>query len=195
LWPGGSKGISVLRGNLRNNPVAAEFRHHLTLARLANQALHAGAQIELEPFKPEGGPGDLRATRNGSSVFIEVRRLGAGRDFAAHDRKMAQAMAFLHTLEREHDIHWDGEIPAEVSESWRRQMTDAAIAASRGCPVDTTVDGATIRAIPGQAGTGTIISGAMWEGDQGPRLLGALIEKARKTASTGAAWLWLEDAR
>ncbi len=65
--------------------------------------------------------------------------------------------------------------------------------ASKGTTVTVTVAGATISAAPGPAPLGTAISGAPWEFDQGYRLLGALIQKARKTGA-GAAWLWLEDA-
>ncbi len=106
-----AKGIGLLRNNLRRNPVADEFRHHLTLARLANQASHAGARIELEPGKPKGGPGDLLATRGGSSVFVEVKNLSGGRDFLTYDRTTTQATSLLRNLEYRHDVHWNGNIP------------------------------------------------------------------------------------
>jgi hypothetical protein len=50
------EGIGKLRKNLRDNPVRDEFRHGIAQARLAVQAMLAGARAVLEPVKPGGGP-------------------------------------------------------------------------------------------------------------------------------------------
>lgn len=189
------QGIGQVRKNLRANPAAEEFRHHIALARLAVLASQAGARIALEPVKPQGGPGDLRAVRAGSDVFIEVRALGPGRGFRAHSRRVDDAMMHLRVLEGRHDVHWDGELPAEPALQWKEAVAAAAAeVAATGVPVEVIVDGAMLTARPGPAPTGMQITGPLWEADEAPRLLQALMKKAIKTQSAGAAWLWLEDA-
>lgn len=189
------QGIGQVRKNLRVNPAAEEFRHHIALARLAVLACQAGARLALEPVKPQGGPGDLRAVRAGSDVFIEVRALGPGQGFRAHSRWIDDAMMHLRVLEVRHNVHWDGELPTEPDLQWKEAVDAAAAEVSaNGVPVEVVVDGARLTARPGPAPTGTQIIGPLWEADEGHRLLQALINKAMKTQSAGAAWLWLEDA-
>lgn len=188
-------GIGQLRRNLRANPVADEFRHHIALARLAVQARLAGARVTLEPRKPRGGPGDLRAVRAGSDVFVELRTLGPDRGFRAYNRRVDEAHAHLRQLEHRHNVHWDGELTHEPTSEWKEAVASAAAkSAAEATAVEVVLDGVTLVARPGSAAIGTKISGPVWEADQGPRLLRALVEKAVKTESAGAAWLWLEDA-
>ncbi|MEV8514082.1 hypothetical protein [Dactylosporangium sp. NPDC051484] len=73
------QGIAKLRGNLARNPGRDEFRHGATQARLAAQALLAGARPVLEP--PVGDvlvhddPMRLRADRPGPDLLLELRGL------------------------------------------------------------------------------------------------------------------------
>jgi hypothetical protein len=188
-------GIGQVRKNLRANPAAEEFRHHIALARLAVISSQVGARLTLEPVKPQGGPGDLRAERAGSDVLIEVRTLGPDQGFRAHSQRFDDARMHLRVLEDHHDVHWDGELPTEPTLEWKEAVAAAsAEVASTGVPVEVAVDRATLTARPGPAPIGTRIAGPLWEADQGPRLLQALMKKAIKTQSAGAAWLWLEDA-
>ena len=189
-----AEGIGHLRRNLRANPTAVEFRHHMTLARLAVIAAQAGARIRLEPPKPQGGPGDLRAVRAGSDVFIEIRTLGPDQGFRAHQRHVDEATTHLRLLETRHDVHWDGQLPEEPTTQWKDSTAAAAAEVeATGNHAQVVVDGATLTARPGPAPLGTQITGPLCEADQGPRLVWALTEKAIKTHSSGAAWLWLED--
>jgi hypothetical protein len=188
-------GVGQLRRNLRANPVADEFRHHVALARLAVQAQLAGARVTLEPSKPRGGPGDLQAVRAGSDVFVELRTLGPDKGFKAYNRWLDEAHAHLRGLEGRHDIHWDGELPGEPSSEWKEAVALAAAkSAEEKTAVEVVLDGVTLVARPGSGAIGIGTSGALWESDQGPRLLRALVGKAIQTESAGAAWLWLEDA-
>ncbi|MGW4464734.1 hypothetical protein [Micromonospora sp. NPDC004704] len=189
------QGIGQVRKNLRANPTAEEFRHHIALARLAVLAIQAGARITLEPVKPQGGPGDLRAVRADSDVFIEVRALGPDQAFRAYNQRVRDATTHLRVLAGRHGVHWDGDLPPEATLQWKETVALAAAeAAATGVPVEVTVDELTLTAQPDPAPAGARIAGPMWEADQGPRLLQALMGKAVKTQSAGAAWLWLEDA-
>ncbi|MFF4880227.1 hypothetical protein [Micromonospora sp. NPDC000668] len=126
------QGIGQVRKNLRVNPAADEFRHHIALARLAVLASQAGARLTLEPVKPQGGPGDLRAVRAGSDVFVEVRALGPGQGFRAHSRWIDDAMMHLRVLEVRHDVHWDGELPTEPDLQWKLPQPSMIFAAKGG---------------------------------------------------------------
>ncbi|MFG2036495.1 hypothetical protein [Dactylosporangium sp. NPDC048998] len=70
----GVQGIAKLRGNLARNPGRDEFRHGATQARLAAQALLAGARPVLEPpvgdVLVQSGSMDLRA-----ELLLELRGL------------------------------------------------------------------------------------------------------------------------
>jgi hypothetical protein len=188
-------GIGILRRNLQANPVADEFRHHTALARLAVQAHLVGARVTLEPKKPEGGPGDLRAVRAGSDVFIELRTLGPDKAFQTYNRNVDRAQAYLRQLEFQLDGLGHGDLPREPTAVWVVGVTSAAAkAAATTTAVDVVHDGVVLTVRPGPAAVGTEITGPTWESDQGPRLVRALVVKAVKTASAGAAWLWLEDA-
>ncbi|MEU7923342.1 hypothetical protein [Micromonospora zamorensis] len=188
-------GVGHLRRNLRANPVADEFRHHLALARLAVQAKVAGASVMLEPSKPQGGPGDLRAVRASSDVFLELRTLGPDKKFLEYNQQVDQAQAFLRQLEHRHGVHFDGELAHEPTDQWREAVSSAAQkSAADSATVEVALEDATLTVRPGPAPAGTVVSGPVWAADQGPRLLRALVAKAVKTESAGAAWLWLEDA-
>lgn len=188
-------GVGHLRRNLRANPVADEFRHHLALARLAVQAELAGARVMLEPSKPRGGPGDLRAVRAGSDVFLELRTLGPDKKFLEYNQQVDQAQALLRQLAHRYGVHWDGELPHEPTDQWREAVGSAAQkSAADSATVEVALEDTTLTVRPGPAPAGTGVAGPVWAADQGPRLLRALMAKAVKTESAGAAWLWLEDA-
>jgi hypothetical protein len=189
------QGVSKLRDNLRANPVAEEFRHHVTLARLAAQAWHAGAKVVVEPVKPEGGPGDLLAVRGGIEAFIEARILWPDQGFRKYNKRVDEAHYHLRLLESRYDVHFSGDLPVDPNQAWKEAVTDAAArAVETGVSVDVTTNGATLAVVPGPGEVGIGTSGPLWEANQGHRLARALVQKALKTASTGAAWLWLEDS-
>ncbi len=188
------EGIGKLRKNLRDNPVRDEFRHGIAQARLAVQAILAGARSVLEPTKPGGGPGDLLAVRGGTEVFLEFRGLNPDRALITHDADVRETIMYLRLLESRHTVYWSGNVPETPTEEWREPAEDAATdAAERQAAVEVTTDGATLVVRPGAAPVGTSLTGPRFETDQGPRLLSALTQKAVKTTTAGAAWIWLED--
>ncbi|MGH3758773.1 hypothetical protein [Actinophytocola sp.] len=87
----GAEGIGVLRKTMRSNSVRIELRHAAAQARLAAQALLAGARVTLEPAKPDGRPGDLRAVRGGTDVYLEYRAIDLDNRLIERTRRMEQA--------------------------------------------------------------------------------------------------------
>src|SRR6476660_3912626 len=163
--------------------------------RVTEPVTYRCSRPSLEPPKPKGGPGDLRAVRAGSDVFIEVRVLGPDRDFLRSNHVIDKATVYLVSLEHRHDVHWNGDLPGEISDEWKRDMAEAAArVAATGQPVQVITGDSALTVLPGPARVGTRISGPLSASDQHRRLLNALGQKAVKTESAGAAWLWLEDA-
>lgn len=198
LRDAGAEGIGRLRRTMCSNPARNELRHAVAQARLAAQALLAGARVTLEPAKPEGGPGDLRAVRGESDVFLEYRAIKPDTTSVEHIDRMEQASMFLLMIGGEHKVTWSGDLPLEPDDTWYQRIREASEQCARtATPIEVAVAGAVLRCTPGDANPADDDSGVVrwprFDQDQHDRLMRALNQKAEKTRSAGAAWIWLED--
>jgi len=144
LQDAGAEGISVLRKTMRSNPVRIELRHAVA------QALLAGARVTLEPVKPDGRPGDVRAVRGESDVFLEYRAIDPDMRSVEHTRRMEHASMFLLTIGGEHRVTWSGDLPLEPDEAWYQRIREASEQCARtAAPVEVATAGAVLRCTPG----------------------------------------------
>lgn len=110
LQDASAEGIGKLRKTMSSNPVRVELRHAVAQARLAAQALLAGARVTLEPEKADGRPGDLRAVRGGTNVFLEYRAIDPDNRSVEHTDRMEQASMFLLMGGGQHGVTWSGDL-------------------------------------------------------------------------------------
>lgn len=198
LQDAGAEGIGVLRRTMRSNPVRIELRHAVAQARLAAQALLAGARVTLEPAKPDGGPGDLRAVRGGTDVFLEYRAIDPDNRSIEHTHRMKQASMFLLMGGGQHGVTWLGDLPAEPDEAWYQRIREASeLCARTAAPDEVATVGAVLRCRPGAVnptdeGSG-VVRWPRFDQDQHDQVMRALNKKANQTRAAGAAWIWLED--
>jgi hypothetical protein len=147
-----TEGIGALRRTLRRNPARIEFRHAMAQARLATQAHLVGARVTLEPAKPDGKPGDLRAVRGATDVFLEYRAIDPDTQSTTHTRHLEQASITLLRIGGEHNVTWSGELPHDPDDDWQRRIREASERCSRtGTPVEVTTGEALLRCTPGDA--------------------------------------------
>lgn len=83
----GVQGIAKLRGNLARNPSLDEFRHGTTQARLACQALLAGARPVLEP-----PIGDVCVHDGAAELLLELRGLNPAERTGPPVRRLVRAV-------------------------------------------------------------------------------------------------------
>lgn len=198
LQEAGAEGIGKLRKTMRSNPVRIELRHAVAQARLAAQALLAGARVTLEPAKADGKPGDLRAVRGGTDVFLEYRAIDPDNRSVEHTDRMEQASMFLLMGGGQHGVAWSGDLPVEPDEGWYQRVREASeLCARTAAPVEVATDGAVLRCTPGAVdptdeGSG-VVRWPRFDRDQHDRVMRVLNQKADQTRAAGAAWIWLED--
>ncbi|WP_460398962.1 hypothetical protein [Actinophytocola sediminis] len=115
-----------MRRTMRSNPVRIELRRAVAQARLAAQALLAGARVTLEPPKSDGRPGDLRAARGGIDVFLEYRAIDPDNRSIEHTLRMERTSMFLLTVGGRHGVTWWGDLPVEPDEAWYQRIREAS---------------------------------------------------------------------
>lgn len=198
LQDAGAEGIGVLRRTMRSNPVRIELRHAVAQARLAAQALLAGARVTLEPEKPDGRPGDLRAVRGGTDVFLEYRAIDPDNRSSEHTRRMEEASMFLLMGGGQHGVTWWGDLPLDPDDAWYQRIREASkLCARTAAPVEVATADAVLRCTPGAVNPTDDGSGVVrwppFDQDQHDRVMRALNAKGNQTRAAGAAWVWLED--
>lgn len=198
LVDGHTEGIGAVRRTMRTNPVRIELRHAAAQTRLAAQALLAGARVTLEPLKRDGTPGDVRAVRGGTDVFLEYRAIDPDMQSTKHSQRMEQASLFLLHMSGTYGVTWSGELPVDTDDGWYLRIREASEQCGRAAaPVEVVTGGAVLRCTPGDVsaageGGGTVVW-PPFDRDQHDRLMRALNAKAGQTKAAGAAWIWLED--
>ena len=198
LKDAGAEGIGKLRKTVRSNPVRIELRHAFAQARLAAQALLAGARVTLEPEKADGKPGDLRAVRGGTDVFLEYRAIDPDNRSVEHTDRMEQASMFLLMGGRQHGVTWSGDLPLEPDEAWYQRIREASkLCVRTAAPVEVATADAVLRCTPGAVNPTDENSGVVrwprFDQDQHDRVMRVLNQKADQTKAAVAAWIWLED--
>ncbi|MBB4910685.1 hypothetical protein H4W32_001720 [Actinophytocola algeriensis] len=195
LRDAGAEGIGKLRRTMCSNPARNELRHAVAQARLAAQALLAGARVTLEPAKPEGGPGDLRAVRGESDVFLEYRAIKPDTTSVEHIDRMEQASMFLLMIGGEHRVTWSGDLPLEPDDTWYQRIREASEQCARtATPIEVAVAGAVLRCTPGDANPADDDSGVVrwprFDQDQHDRLMRALNQPRRRgrRVRRGSGW-------
>ncbi|MFE6223012.1 hypothetical protein [Streptomyces sp. NPDC057854] len=188
-------GLPTVKRDARQDVTLSRFLHTQTQARLALIGAARGLQVELEPAKDSGGPGDIRL----GPVFIEVVTFAEDQKFKDYERFHHNCRTHLFSLDRGREIYWEGDFPEPISGSdfarWKAQTAEAAQrCAETGDSIDVLSDaGRRLTVHPGTAPQGTVLSGAPVESDQGRRLLSKVRGKCLKTKGAGTAWIWVED--
>ncbi|MET7436785.1 hypothetical protein ACWERY_10910 [Streptomyces sp. NPDC004082] len=188
-------GLTTVKRDARRDVTLSRFLHTQTQTRLALLGAARGHQVELEPAKASGGPGDVRI----GPVFIEVVTFAEDQKFQDYEAFRQRCRVHLLTLDRDREIYWEGDFPEYLNghdfQTWKARTEEAARqCAALGTAVDVLSRGGsrlTIR--PGKAPRGTTLTGQTVESDQGQRLLSKVRGKCAKTAGAGTAWIWVED--
>ena len=157
-----------------------------------------GATVSLEP-RGDRGAGDVLLQQGQVCVLIEVAAVFADADSRQQTAGTDRSLAHLDQLARQHDVHWQGEVPGQLPPhelaAWNLSTSRLASEVSVvGTPktLDLPKWGA-LTASPGPAPNGTTLSGPVVESDQGQRLLQKLRQKAQQTRASESAWIWVED--
>jgi hypothetical protein len=155
--------------------------------------------VSLEP-RGKRGDGDVLLEEGRVQVLIEVLTVLPDADFRQQTAGTDRSLAHLDQLAREHNLHWEGEIPGEIPRheftAWKASTSRAAEGVSSlGIPIMLDLPKwGTLTAAPGWPGPqGTTLSGPVTESDQGHRLLQKLEQKAHQTRAAETAWIWVED--
>jgi hypothetical protein len=152
----------------------------------------------LEPPKRDGRPGDVRAVRGETDVFLEYRAIDPDMHSTKHAHRMEQASLFLLQIGGRYGVTWSGELPLDTDDDWYHRIREASEQCGRAAaPLEVATDGAVLRCTPGDVtaageGGGTVVW-PRFDRDQHDRLMRALNAKADQTRAAGAAWIWLED--
>ncbi|MFG2483424.1 hypothetical protein ACGFSI_11790 [Streptomyces virginiae] len=195
LEEAGVPGLASVRRDARRDVTLSRFLHTQTQARLALLGAAHGYQVELEPVKTRGGPGDVRI----GPVFIEVVTFAEDQKLKDYEQFRQACRMHLFALDRGRTIYWEGDFPELLHdddfEAWKRHTEEASQqCADSGAAVDVLSNaGRRLTVRPGMAPQGTTLTGATVESDQGRRLLGKVRGKCFKTLGTGTAWIWVED--
>lgn len=194
---GGIQGVDRVRRHLRTDVRSSRFLHSLTQLELAGAGLHIGANVELEPPKT-GGPGDALLRTGDTEAFLEVVTLSTDQAFLREERALAGHQSHVRSLEVEHGVSFDGDLPGVMGEldaqAWRDRVAAAAGESAAGGQSVTLQDAHGVLTVrPDTRGTGQRLTGPLVEIDAARRLLLALERKAEQTRAAATAWLWLVD--
>ncbi|MFJ5074913.1 hypothetical protein ACIP8Z_09955 [Streptomyces sp. NPDC088553] len=188
-------GLASMKRDARCDVTLSRFLHTQTQARLALMGAARGLEVELEPVKASGGPGDVRI----GPVFVEVVTFGVDQKLLDDEKFREKCRDHLFALGRGRDIYWEGDYPEPLNsddfKAWKRRTEEAAQQCGiSGAAVDVlSSTGRRLTVHPGAAPPGTVLTGATVESDQGKRLLGKVRGKCGKTKGAGTAWIWVED--
>lgn len=198
LAEGRAEGLTRLRRDAQRDVRLGRLLHTLTQARLAAAGGSVGATPTLEP-QALRGRGDVLLEHGPIAVLIEVLTVSPDEEFQQQNAGTEQCLTHLHWLERDYDVHWEGDVPGRLPphelSRWKEATTEAAAeAARRQQPARVAVlDVGVLSARPGPAAPGTSLTGPLVESDQGHRFLGKLHQKAEQTRDGVPAWIWVED--
>ncbi|MFD4724907.1 hypothetical protein ACFWNW_07460 [Streptomyces seoulensis] len=195
LEKAGVPNLLAVRRDARGDVTQSRFLHTETQTRLALMGLARGLQVELEPEKAGGGPGDVRI----GPVFIEVVTFAEDQKLRDYEAFRQKCREHLFVLDRGRDIYWEGDFPELLNrddfEAWKKRAEQAAQqCVASGAAVDVVSRaGRRLTVRLGTAPMGTTLASDSGESDQGKRLVAKVRGKCAKTEGAGSAWIWVED--
>lgn len=192
-------GAGQMRRDARKDISTQRFMHTLTQSRLAAMGLAGDVDVELEVQRKDMF-GDVLWRRGPALAVIEVVTITTGDAWQNQVRASDAAMDRLRTLGTQHTVYFRGDLPQVTVDSdapWWDDLNDAcaqaAISGVEQLVPNPGPDSPGFVVVPGDEPVGNVLSGPLVQVDQGRRFLARLRDKAKQTARSGSAVVWVED--
>jgi hypothetical protein len=174
-----------------------QFLHLDVILEVTGLAKRDGWLLESEIPTANPRLPDLRLTRNGLAVTVEVTRLGTARAFRSRTDWWDEVRSLLVLRAVRGDVSVSGEVrfvlDQVTTDELLRRYDDAVLVARQSGRAAVAFSGVRLEFEPSESGSQTALTGPRLESEGLERLEKRIQNKGKQTAGAGPTWLRIDD--